>query len=714
MLQTTPGVYFELVDRGRPAIGTLRTDIAGFMGYTERGPLGPIGEEQPFVAVRLTSWRQFQAVFGEPLANAYLGEAVRAYFDNGGAACHVVRVADTASARAASVRLESPAASPDRQTVLTLTAGHGVLADSNTGQPRVEDGRPVRYLSPGAWGNRLAVEVVDATAGFAQVKAQADDAQLTFVDSLTGFRVGSVVRFVQVEAEITGYRQVTAITPHLKQIRWDQPLTGLGLDFARPFRLETREFGLRVLLDGQIVEQHDALSIAREHPGYVVDVIQTASVYLEAELTVGSGGVTDPEAWPAATAPRSLTGGRDGLATVGRAHFLGALEALGLVDEVSVLAAPDLVLEAEAPEAQPPLLRQVCCENLDPPPTGVIRGLVVTTDDGTIQPIGNVVVTPISAPGASEQTGSDGTFTLTGLPEGQVTLRLERAGFFVLESAVQARAGASDPAVLSLRAVPLPRPLSGDDVADVQAAMARQGELGLYRVALLDAPASMLKLDDIQTWRTRFDTAFAALYYPWLVVRGADGPRLVPPSGHVAGLIARTDLQQGVHRAPANFELRGVEALSHPVNDVEHGILNAQGINAIRTLPGRGIRVHGARTLSSAAEWRFLNVRRLVLMIEEAIEEANQWAVFEPNNPLLRQILGHGLRQFLDALWRQGALAGSTPQAAYQVKCDVENNPPSVVDAGQLVAEVAIAPSVPFEFIRFRLGRTVGALTVTE
>ena len=154
--------------------------------------------------------------------------------------------------------------------------------------------------------------------------------------------------------------------------------------------------------------------------------------------------------------------------------------------------------------------------------------------------------------------------------------------------------------------------------------------------------------------------------------------------------------------------------LRHPVNDVEHGLLNTLGINCLRALPGRGIRIVGARTLSSDSEWRYLNVRRLVLMIEEAVEEANQWTVFEPNNPILRQLLSYSLNSFLNTLWRGGALAGTTPEAAYQVKCDIENNPPSVTDVGQIIAEIAVAPTIPFEFIRFRLGRTVEAVAIRE
>jgi hypothetical protein len=232
----------------------------------------------------------------------------------------------------------------------------------------------------------------------------------------------------------------------------------------------------------------------------------------------------------------------------------------------------------------------------------------------------------------------------------------------------------------------------------------------------------MLSLEAIQTWRARFDSAYGALYYPWIIVKREDSvePAVrsdvisVPPSGHVAGLIARTDLDEGVHRAPANDVLSGVKALTAVVDDAQHGILNPLHINCLRLLPGRGIRVYGARTLSSDPEWRYLNVRRLVSMIEEAVEDASQWAVFEPNNQVLRQALTFSLNGFLNALWRQGALAGDVPEAAYQVKCDEDNNPSTVIDSGQIIAEIAVAPTIPFEFIHFRLGRTVEAVEVGE
>jgi phage tail sheath protein FI len=138
------------------------------------------------------------------------------------------------------------------------------------------------------------------------------------------------------------------------------------------------------------------------------------------------------------------------------------------------------------------------------------------------------------------------------------------------------------------------------------------------------------------------------------------------------------------------------------------------GINCLRAFPGRGIRVWGARTLSSDPAWRYVNVRRLMLMIEEAVDEATQWAVFEPHDSTLRQTLVHGVAGFLDTVWRQGALVGVTAEEAFYVKCDETTNPPDRVDRGQLVVEVGVAPTRPAEFVVFRVGRTVEELELVE
>ena len=717
-MYTTPGVYFEQVDLGRPAIGPLRTDIAGFIGYAERGPL--------LAALKLTGWRQFLATFGQPLGAGHLADAVQGFFLNGGAACYVVRIASRAAvdgaqpAQVALVDRATAALAPaDQVAALRLWASHGLLFDPVSQAPRVENGKPVFVDSPGAWGNRLAVTLYEDSLGVTATDAgqvQPADGGSSLVYSLSGFERRAVVRLSQEGMVGDLFRRVAAIEPGRRALVWDQPLTGAGLDLTRSVRIESIEFTLQMLLDGQVAEQHRQLSLAPEHSRYLVDVLRAASRLADGAVELTEADLVQPERWPATVDRRPFVGGRDGLAAVTKQDFLDGLAELARVDEVSLLAAPDLVLQVAPAQAVFSAPAPPSCHDLEPP-RGVLHGQVWVAGVDAETPLAGVTVQALGVSGAATTTAADGTFTLASLPVGLVTVRLDRAGYHGLETTAETRSAAPvEPATFFMTAVTLPPTLGLDDVYDVQAAMVRQGMDGFYRVALLDPPWSMLGMEEIRTWRARFDSAFGALYYPWLLLAevARPGVRAVPPSGHVAGLIARTDLTFGVHQAPANHGLEGVKALTHAVDDVRQGILNPQGINCLRTLPGRGIRVYGARTLSSDAEWRYLNVRRLVLMIEEAIEEANQWAVFEPNNPILRRSLAHSLASFLHALWRRGALAGDTPNAAFQVKCDDENNPPAIVDAGQVVADIAVAPTIPFEFIHFRLGRTVEAVEVTE
>jgi phage tail sheath protein FI len=205
------------------------------------------------------------------------------------------------------------------------------------------------------------------------------------------------------------------------------------------------------------------------------------------------------------------------------------------------------------------------------------------------------------------------------------------------------------------------------------------------------------------------DGGYAAYYFPWIVVRDPLAPEqqvTVPPSGHIAGIWARTDMARGVHKAPANEAVRGALDLSYRLTREEQGVLNQQGVNGIRLFSREGIRVWGARTLAaSGSEWRYLNVRRLFNMIEEAIADNTRWIVFEPNDRTLWKSIRRDIGAFLTRLWRDGALMGRTPEEAFFVKCDEETNPPEVIDAGQVVAVIGIAPVKPAEFIIFRISQ---------
>ena len=255
---------------------------------------------------------------------------------------------------------------------------------------------------------------------------------------------------------------------------------------------------------------------------------------------------------------------------------------------------------------------------------------------------------------------------------------------------------------------------NGDDTAlrDLQGKMIAHCENMGDRMAILDAPPNMLP-QEILEWRMNsagYDSKMAALYYPWIEVMDplTNRPMMVPPSGHVAGIWCRTDGTRGVHKAPANEVVMGANGLSFQITQAEQGGLNKVGINCIRSFPGRGIRIWGARTLSSDPEWRYINVRRLFNYIAESIIEGTQWAVFEPNDRRLWTSLRISASNFLTRVWRSGALFGQTPDQAYYVKCDEETNPPEMIDAGQVTVEIGIAPVKPAEFVVFRLSQFSG------
>jgi hypothetical protein len=213
------------------------------------------------------------------------------------------------------------------------------------------------------------------------------------------------------------------------------------------------------------------------------------------------------------------------------------------------------------------------------------------------------------------------------------------------------------------------------------------------------------------------DGGFGCFYFPWIQVRDPLNPSsIVPvaPSGHLAGVFARTDSTRGVHKAPANEGIRGALGLTYQVTKAEQGDLNQLGINCLRFFPREGIRIWGARTLADgASEWRYLNVRRLFNMIEESIVQSTRWVVFEPNTLTLWKSIRRDISAFLTRMWRDGALMGATPEEAFFVQCDEETNTPDTIDAGLVVAVIGIAPVKPAEFIVFRIGQHAGGAQVT-
>lgn len=249
------------------------------------------------------------------------------------------------------------------------------------------------------------------------------------------------------------------------------------------------------------------------------------------------------------------------------------------------------------------------------------------------------------------------------------------------------------------------------------------------RVAILDGPASVSKTSKLTTVAggegegkpeagvgpRRSERGYGAIYYPWITIADPLRPSTrveVPPSGHIAGIYARTDATRGVHKAPANETIRGALGVTHRLTRAEQDELNPHGINCIRFFSAGGVLVWGARTLSTSGEWRYVNVRRLFNMIEESIARSTRWVVFEPNDETLWKAIRRDIGAFLRVIWRSGALMGRTPGEAFFVKCDAETNPPEVVNAGRVVTQIGIAPTKPAEFIIFEIGQHAGGTEV--
>lgn len=252
---------------------------------------------------------------------------------------------------------------------------------------------------------------------------------------------------------------------------------------------------------------------------------------------------------------------------------------------------------------------------------------------------------------------------------------------------------------VSIMAVP------GVTISEVQLALVAHCENTKSRFAIVDVPLDKKKPAEVLEHRNMFDSSYVAIYHPWLEVFDplARKSSYMPPSGAVAGIFARSDSERGVHKAPANEVVRGCTGLSCLYNEGEQDILNPKGVNLIRSFTGRGIRVWGARTASSNPLWKYVNVRRLFIYVEESIKANTNWVVFEPNSEALWARVQRTIELFLSSLWRSGALAGTSPSEAYFVEIGRSTMTQDDIDNGRLICNIGIAPVKPAEFVIFRI-----------
>ena len=310
--------------------------------------------------------------------------------------------------------------------------------------------------------------------------------------------------------------------------------------------------------------------------------------------------------------------------------------------------------------------------------------------DGTENPVEAIL-------GEGEEAG---IFTLEGGSDGSISR--VNAGTFIGEdkgpgkrTGIQAFTEIDNVSMMAVPGVTLP---------EVIVSLVGHCENLKSRFAVIDMPRDMTKIPDLIGYRSMIDSTYAAMYHPWIQVfdRSANKSGYVPPSGAILGVYARTDINRGVHKAPAN-ETVFCSGLSVNYTKGEQDLLNPEGINLIRALPGQGIRVWGARTASTNASFKYVNIRRLFIYVEESIKASTNWVVFEPNDATLWQRVNLTVSGFLDTMWRNGMLAGSSPSEGYFVEIGTSTMSRDDIMNGRLICNIGIAPSRPAEFVVFRV-----------
>lgn len=742
---TAPGLYRQSAP-ARAAGRLSRGDVAVFLGYARRGPVG--------LPVRIESMTAFEELFGPRLATTHLYPALKGFFETGGRTAYVLRLAQRTASAAAAVlpggvwRAEASFAWPlvdpreQRREARPEEASWVALIEE------IFRATGPRGPAPGSWGNSYTVRVRSAERARTQTVPEAlDDPHALALRSLAGLEAASVLTLAQtrqvsgadgqpVRATFVAALVPAGLDPVRQRLlladRADALLGALvgqedlppaerihaPFDLSAPIQIVSVEFDIEIYVDGRLEQAFRALSPHPEHSASIAAVLTHASRSVTLSAGKGPRNWADSASWPV-EGTYALTGGTDGLEGIGRAEYLAALPQIARLDEVALIAAPDLVLrDVTPPPAEEIPADDVDCCDLRPPEAGQLLAQVVEVDlTGVERPLPGVVV-DVTGPGGRATTDEKGRFTVAGVAPGLVTLRLTKAGFEPAETLAEAsRFPPPDPVTITMTRVRLPRALADDEILEVSQALANPAEVGPFKVAVLDPPRPDATLDDLRTWRARLgDFDRMGFFAPWLLPPAAEGAggAACPPSGHVCGAFAAGELTLGIHRTGANLPLRHVQGVTLTIDEAEQGVLNLAGINAIRGFPGRGVRVFGTRTLSADPEWTYLTARRIVDALERTLLRELQWMVFEPNTVMTRHAAAQTAATLLGRLWRAGIIAGDSARQAYAVKCDLENNPDEGREAGRLVIDIAVAPTTPFEFVLFRLGSAYDALTVTE
>lgn len=653
-----PGVYIEEFAPGAPIQG-VGTNTAAFVGTALSGPIG-----KPTL---VQSWDAFVALFGGFIAEAptsYLAPAVFGFFLNGGTACYIVRVGTGAMA-SAELASRQGGGSPDP----------ALLA---------------RALSEGPGGNSLAVQVSNSS-------------RLATLLSAAG-AAGTTLALHQGESNVTNFdtanRTEITVADNSAFAAEDRILLEQGGDTAVAVVKSTQ--------GSDTIIVNAPVSGAADFSGGTVRTADLAAGQTRLRLTVPSG-LRLNQALPRGTAVSITRGATTEVKTVasvgGDTITLseGLSNSYDMSDDTNLPQVASLEFDLNVTNSvtgDSETFSELSMHPAHPTYWGTqVNSALIALEEppappAPMPPDPRPAVDTYNLQGGTPDDRAAALADLVADPNGQLDLLRPYDD-------------------VALVAVP------GVTDAGVQQAIIAHCESMYDRFAILDSLPGAGPSNGVrdQFADVRSEKGFAALYYPWIITRNPLTGRdeLTPPSGHITGIYARTDAQRGVHKAPANTNIRGALGLERRLTDQEQGPLNLEGINVLRVFPGQSQPlVWGARTTATDRNWQYVNIRRLFLFLEESIEEGIRWAVFEPNNLQLWKKLNRTITEFLTRVWRDGALFGATPDEAFYVRIDEVLNPSSEQRLGRLNIEIGVRPTYPAEFIIVRIGIWQGGSDVNE
>jgi len=682
-----PGVYVEEVDTGSKPIEGVSTSTAGMVGVAEWGPVG--------VPTLVTGFADFQRQFGGYLNyrqyrdSWYLPHTVEGFFTNGGKRLYIVRVLPDGATFA------QLALNPDIQNLSAVTLENKQVATTaaNPGDSTLTLNN-VTNLTQGMWiqiGSTNSLEFVYV------IKVDSTNQQITLNTPLRfAHAIGAAVSEVN-----------TFIFQAIDPGAWGN---GLQVTAKGDNLVDTRLIATAVVGATNLTLQ----SLVEIEVGSVIEVNYTESVagqfYKVIALNSLDKTLTISPALTTAVNPATN-------ALVRSREFslkIDLIQKNPMTNRSRVVISQTHRNLATDPRHSRYVVRKFLEQLLADTPLGADgrtmgeSDLVRMAEGLTVAHARTAIRAGFAAGSSSLSGGNDNEGSISDATySGQDNINpQQRTGLQALKNIDE----------VSVVAIP------GHTSQTMQDTIISHCELMRYRFAVIDSRQKD-GMAQVQVQRGNYDTKYAALYYPWLAIPDPfpDNPQvqgnvLLPPSGHVMGIYARSDIERGVYKAPANEVIRGIADLEVKLMKEQQDILNPRNINVLRNFRenNRGLRVWGARTLSSDPDWKYVNVRRLFIFIENSIDRGTQWVVFEPNDEPLWQRVKRVITAFLTQVWRDGALMGQTKEEAFFVKCDRTTMTQNDIDNGRLIVQVGIAPVKPAEFVIFRIGQWAGGSSVDE